>query len=187
VGDVSDLLEPVEERATVVPPPARRRPSSLTVAALAGLSVGLALALAVAVFDTGGGADARAAPCRLLNAADIGAIVGSSVESGRPTIAILPEPGLALCGYRTSSPFGEIVVGEQRPGRAGFVAHRQQAERHNDLPGYQALNDLGDPAFAEGGHVFVLVNDTLLVVFAQKGLPEPMARQLAARAVSKLR
>jgi hypothetical protein len=193
VGDGSDLdAVSLGEYTAVAPPPtrSRRRPNSLTVAALSGLAAGLALALAVAVVHSDGdGGEAGSRVCRLLGPADIAVVLGSRVEPGRPRVLMRLEPGLGICGYPTSSSFGEIEVHEQRPGRAGFVASRQRAQGGGGVPLYHPLPGLGDQAFSVGGAVSVLVDDTFVVVGAQKPSREfePLARQLAARAVLTLR
>ena len=159
-------------------------------AALGGLAVGLALTLAVVVLDAGGG-DAGVGPnvCRLLDTADITAVLGSAVEPGRPRVLIRPEPGRGSCGYPTSSSYGEVVLYEQRPGRAGFVASRQRAQVGGGVPVYRPLAGLGDQAFSVGGTVFVLVADKFVVVDAQRPSREfePLARELAERVVRELR
>jgi hypothetical protein len=192
VGEDSDLdAVPVEGDPPVAPSTKHfPHPNGLTVAALSGLAVGLALTLVVVVLDAGNGdADAGSNVCRLLDAADIAVVVGSAVESGRSRELLGPEPGQRSCGYPTSSPFGVIVVHEQRLGAAGFAASRRRARDDGGVPEYHPLTGLGDQAFSVGGAVFVLADDTFVVVGAQKPSRdfEPVARQLAARVVLELR
>jgi hypothetical protein len=120
----------------------------------------------------------------------VAAALGSPVESGERRRPIRPAPGLAMCGYRTSTRFGEIVIAEQRPGRNAFDASRAEAKRNaGAVASYRALEGLRDQAFAFGGRVSVLKRDTFLVVFAQYSLPdfEAIAQGLADRAESQIR
>jgi hypothetical protein len=132
-----------------------------------------------------------------LIASEVVTAVGAPVERGVPRDPIRPEPGLALCGYRTFTRFGEIVVAEQRPGQDAFEARRREAERNTGaVVGYRALEWPGDEAFASGGEVSVLQGevsvlkgDTMLIVFAQNWFPdfEGIAQRLADRAASQIR
>jgi hypothetical protein len=100
------------------------------------------------------------------------------------------ERGLALCGYSTSTRFGELVVAVQHPGRDFFEERRAEAQRSSTItvPPYRRIAGLGDAAFAAGGRITVLQRDTYLVVFAQNSLPEfeSVARSLASRALREL-
>jgi hypothetical protein len=130
-------------------------------------------------------------PCRLLSAAEVEAALGSPVADGEPRSPIVPEPGLAMCGYGTVTQFGEIVVATQRPGRDAFASSRARAKQSGSTmkPAYRRLNGLGDRAFSAGSGVSVLKGNTLVQVFAQYSLPDfnPIARRLAAQAVRKVR
>jgi hypothetical protein len=95
-----------------------------------------------------------------------------------------------MCGYGTSTRFGEIVVAEQHPGRRFFQDRRAQAQHNSTstVPPYRRVVGLGDEAFAAGGRITVLRRDTYLAVFAQNSTPEfePIARSLASRAIREL-
>lgn len=95
-----------------------------------------------------------------------------------------------MCGYRTSTRFGELVVAVLHPGRDFFQERRAQAQRDGTItvPPYRPLSGLGDQAFAAGGRITVLRRHTYLAVFAQHSLPEfePIARSLASAALREL-
>jgi hypothetical protein len=149
-------------------------------------------ALTIVVFSgcSGNAGSVDAGPCRLISREAVVAALGSPVEAGELRDPIRPEPGLAMCGYRTFTRFGEIVVAEQRPGQGAFAASRTKAKRDTGaVPGYRALEWPGDQAFASGGGVSVLKGNTFLVVFAQHSFPdfEGIAQRLADRAASQIR
>ena len=150
------------------------------------LTLMASLALALSGACSGNANPVRADPCRLISKAEMAAAVGAPVEPGRQRQAIRPEPGLAMCGYPTSTRFGEIVIAVQRPGRDGFDRSRARAKRTSTVPAYHPLEGLGDEAFAAGGGVSVLEGDTFLAVFAQYSFPDfqPIAQRLAERATS---
>lgn len=153
------------------------------------LALMAALALALSGACSGSAHPVQADPCRLISRAEVTAALGAPVEPGRPRRPIRPEPGLALCGYRTSTNFGEIVFALQRPGRDAFERGRTMQKRNSTSARYRALEGLGDEAFAAGGRVSVLEGDTFLAVFAQYSLPDfqPIAERLAERVTSQIR
>ncbi len=95
-----------------------------------------------------------------------------------------------MCGFGTSTRFGELVIAVQHPGRRLFEDRRAQAQYNgtSTVPPYRRVVGLGDEAFAAGGRITVLRRDTYVAVFAQNSIPdlEPIARALASKAIREL-